>query len=305
MEVREVIQKRNGYNSLTYYGNVRGEDNMFPITGRVLTFTKESNDSVLRLLYMDNFRVYNGGTCRWYLRIDDKVCTYKDGNGNTQQGWLASSLHTHANENDHVPNAFAGYCRDIKAGQHVMKAGVNSGGNDCYTGWETSYHLEVQEVFHDGGGFANPVHKRVFYQRHGNVIDARDNGFLNMRHLDFRKGEDSTIMRFFYSDNLRVHGHGKWCKWELRVDDKACSDKLNISGNRYVVSNQNDHMPGLIIGYCNGIKAGQHSLRVHVRGNAADCYTGWDRQSQSHFMMEATEHQADTVTIVAGSVGLL
>jgi len=302
MEVREVMQNRNGYHSLTNYGNVRGEDNMYPITGRSLTFQKNDDASLLRLTYMDNFRVYNGGTCRWYIRIDDKDCPYKDDKGNTQQGWIASSLHTHANENDHVPQAMAGYCRSVLAGEHTMKVGVNSGGHDCYTGWETSYHLEVVEVYVDGD-FNEPEFHRWFYQRHGNVIDARDNGFLNMRHLDFKKGSDDTILRLFYSDNLRVHGHGKWCKWELRVDDKQCHSKVNISGNRYAVSNQNDHMPGLIIGYCKGIKKGQHSLRVHVRGNSADCYTGWDRQSQSHFMMEVEELEADGITVAPGSVG--
>jgi len=92
------------------------------------------------------------------------------------------------------------------------------------------------------------------------------------------------------------------------VDDKLCVP--NISGSRYVVRNQNDHTPGIIVGYCPfladgnkriGLAEGSHSLKISVRGNSADCFTGWDRQSQGSFMMEAIELEAGAVSGVVVS----
>lgn len=278
MEAKEVKNAFYGYYGLTDRGKVRGEDNMFPITGRQLSFKKQQPGTALRLLYADNFRVYGGGSCRWYLRVDDKICE--------NNKWVAQSINTNGGDNDHLNQAFAGYCNGVGAGDHHLKAGVN-GNNDCYTGWEGSFHLEVEEVI------VNEENRRFMFMRYGNNVDGRDNGFVNWRVLSFKKAAADSIMRLAYSDNLRVHGNGKWCKWELRVDDKACTD--NLSGSRYVAGNQNDHTPGMIVGYCKGVAAGSHTLKVHVRGNSADCYTGWDRQSQNHFMMEAVEMDADVV----------
>lgn len=116
---------------------------------------------------------------------------------------------------------------------------------------------------------------------------------MNWRILKFKKAEDNTVIRVTYSDNLRVHGNGKWCKWEIRMDTKPC--KKNLSGTRYVVGGQNDHVPGQIVGFCQGLKKGEHEMKIHVRGNSADCYTGWDRQNQNHFLMETVELDAGSV----------
>lgn len=272
MEVKEVMNGRYGYHGFSKYGPAKGEDNMFPLTDRTLKFTKLDAGTIMRFVYMDNMRVYNGGSCRWYLRVDGKICETNK--------WIATSIHTHGSENDHVPQAFGGYCDKVAEGEHTLAAGVN-GNNDCYTGWESSFHLEAQEL---ELGAETGIY---MFQRHGNNIDARDNGYVNWRVLNFAKAADDSVLRLFYSDNLRVHGHGKWCKWELRVDQKACTQ--NISGSRYVVRNQNDHTPGLIIGYCTGFAKGNHQLKVHVKGNSADCYTGWDRQSQNNFVLEVQE----------------
>merc|ERR1719189_1661658 len=287
MEAKEVKRGEFGYIAWKApYGPVLGQDNMFPITGRIVEFTKQNTPTALRLLYYDNFRVYNGGHCRWYLRVDRKIC---EGNQ-----YIANSVHTHSQENDHVPGAFIGYCKGITAGKHKVEAGVQSGGHDCYTGWENSFLMEVREVsletlpanFNKDKNIGSGIY---MFHRAGNNVDGRDNGYINYRVLTFdkQKSKDETLLRIMYSDNLRVHGHGKWCKWELRVDEKPCAQ--NLQGTKYVVRSQNDHSSQLILGYCNGIEAGRHVLRVHVRGNSADCYTGWDRQSQGSFVLETME----------------
>jgi len=287
MESKEVKNGFYGYYGLTDRGKVRGEDNMLPITGRTLTFVKKSPAAAttIRLVYADNWRVYGGGSCRGDLRIDDKICQ-----GNK---YLAQSVHTNGGDNDHLNQAFTGYCHGLAAGNHHVDAGVN-GSNDCYTGWEGSFHLEAEEV-----PVPSDDNRRYIFQRHGNNSDGKDNGYINWRILNFKKAEDATIMRMTYADNLRVHGHGKWCKWEIRVNDKACGaipsgKKLgtgggNLSGNRHCNVNQNDHTPGQIVGYCTGLLKGSYTMKITVKGNGADCYTGWDRQSQGHFLMEAVE----------------
>lgn len=288
MEAKEVRLGDFNYYAKTWRSQARGEDNMFPLTGRELKFTKEEDNSQIRVVYADNFRVYGGGTCRWYLRFNDKIC-----GGNK---WLAQTVHTNSGDNDHLNQAFTGYCAGLPAGEYWLKAGVNSGGNDCYTGWEGSYHLETEEVYVSELGKDSEDYGRYVYQRFGNNIDGRDNGYVNWRILNFKKKSDDTIMRFTYTDNLRVHGNGKWCKWEIRVDNQPC--KENLSGNRYVGGNQNDHVPGQIIGYCIGLKkttGNFNVMKIHVRGNGADCYTGYDRQSQNHFLMEAVEMDAGWV----------
>lgn len=295
LEVREVMPKRYGLLAWkTHYGDNSGSDNQFPIPQREVTFTKEFTPTILRFLWYDNFRVYNGGHCRWYMRVDSKIC---EGNK-----YIATSLHTHSNENDHVPQAFVGYCRAVSQGTHKLQGGVNSGGHDCYTGWESNLYMEVRELTLEDGQKTVPVGVKVhMFQRNGQNIDARDNGYLNWRVLSFMKFKDDSYIRALYSDNLRVHGHGKWCKWEIRMfgpangnnygTGKACTQ--NISGNRYVVSNQNDHSPGIILGYCNtdgkSMKKGKYQMKITVKGNSADCYTGWDRQSQNNFVLETEE----------------
>jgi len=77
------------------------------------------------------------------------------------------------------------------------------------------------------------------------------------------------------------------------MNTKPCKD--NLSGTRHVMGNQNDHVPGQIVGYCVGLKKGDYEMKIHVRGNGADCYTGWDRQSQNHFLMETVELDAGSV----------
>lgn len=288
MEAMEVRNGKFGYTGYSNRGLPRGEDNVLPIHQRLFTFTKVEINTTIRLVYADNFRVYNGGHCRWYLRVDDKICQ-----GNK---WIAQSVHSYRGDNDHLNQAFTGYCNGLAKGNHVVKAGV-VGGSDCYTGWEGSFHMEAQEVVVS----TKDVNVgRYMFMRFGNNIDGRDNGYVNWRVLAFNKEEDSSIIRVTYSDNLRVHGHEKWCKWEIRMDTKPC--KNNLSGTRHVSGNQNDHVPGQIVGYCQGLNKGAHEMKIHVRGNSADCYTGWDRQQQNHFLLETVELDPGSVVGVSNEL---
>lgn len=279
MEVREVKIGEHGYYAMTSR-LANGDDNKKELPDRKLAFKKASDSSRLRLLYTDNFRAYNGASCRWTIYVDGKECTQPG----AASGSIAQSAHSHGGENDHVPNGFMGYCEGIAAGDHVMTIGVDGSG-DCYTGWESSHHLEAEEI---------PDKQFAYIQGMGNVNQDTNGGFINTRLLQFTKKTQDSTMRFLYSDNLRIHGHGVYCKWELRVDDQACP-KVNLSGNRHCNGNDNNHFPGMIMGYCEGIAAGAHTLRVHVKGNG-DCHTGWDRQSRSNWVLEAQEIDSNLIS---------
>jgi hypothetical protein len=287
MEVREVKHGMYGYWAKTNRSKNQGEDTKKALLDRSVTFTKRDHESVMRFFYYDNFRVYgHGKQCTWWVEIDGKNC---------KGGRITQSLHTHSGENDHTPQAMAGICvggeGGLRGGNHVMTIRLETiNSADCYTGWESSYHMEAMEIPSD-----KPEH--TFLNRWGNNIDGRDNGYVNWRTLNFKKAAADSVLRLFWSDNLRVYGHGKWCKWELRIDNNACATTMNISGNRYVVSNQNNHMPGVVMGYCKGVKAGDHNLKVHVRGNGADCYTGWDSRSNNNFVLEVQEIPADGIAL--------
>jgi len=95
-------------------------------------------------------------------------------------------------------------------------------GSDCYTGWGQSYTLEAEEI-----PVPFPNNALAVLQLFGDVDDSRNVGYVNRRVLTFTKKEASTVMRFLYSDNLRVGGNGKWCKWEIRIDDKACPSRTS------------------------------------------------------------------------------
>lgn len=113
-------------------------DNGF-LSGRSLSFTKVRSTSLLRITYSDNLRVMSANACQWEI--------YLDGNP------LATPLKT-ALRNDtgltHRQSTLVGYAPGVAAGTHTMQVKVSSApgyaGADCYTGWQSTFLLEVEEL---------------------------------------------------------------------------------------------------------------------------------------------------------------
>lgn len=113
------------------------------VNGRLLVFAKKNTASKLRITYSDNFRVLNPNNAgQWEIYIDGspviaplplKMSVY---NGNT--GYT------------HSPGTIIGYASGYPAGNHTIQVRVSpaSGysGTDCYTGWNSTFLLEVEEV---------------------------------------------------------------------------------------------------------------------------------------------------------------
>jgi hypothetical protein len=113
------------------------------VPGRALGFTKKNSASKLRITYSDNFRVLNPNQAgQWEIYIDGspvsspiplKMSVY---NGNA--GYM------------HNPGTIIGYATGYPAGNHTVQVRVSPmpgfTGTDCYTGWNSTFLLEVEEV---------------------------------------------------------------------------------------------------------------------------------------------------------------
>jgi hypothetical protein len=174
----------------------QGGDNYNVIPGRDLTFIKGSSNTLMKLTYTDNMRVYgNGKACYWRIRVDGKNCPIDIWNGKHT---------TSTSDNDHTPHALIGTCSKLSAGSHVMSIYLwRSGGADCYTGWSASserdaYFMEAEEI--------NP--KGQFTSKMFTVgDDGRDGGTLNGVNLKFDKRSADTHLRITWSTNLRTRAH--------------------------------------------------------------------------------------------------
>ena len=123
-------------------------DNGF-LSGRILTFIKESNTSSLMITYSDNFRAYNPriGVAQGLWQV------YLDGNATTVKATLHSNRNLNSNvaaNNIHRHGTLVGFLENIPSGSHTIKiAAVPLSGppDDLHTGWNGStFSLVVQEL---------------------------------------------------------------------------------------------------------------------------------------------------------------
>jgi len=215
-------------------------------------------------------RVYgNSKWCRWTIKIDGKDCAIP----------IYNSKHSaKTSDNDHTPNAIVGTCAGIAAGVHIMTIALTrNGGADCYTGWSATsardaFFMEAEEL--NPAGQITTVMRKV-------KADGRDSGVVNGRSLKFDKRADASQLRLTWATNLRVRAHnnrgGAICNWELRIDGKSCAKPSKIGVSMHSQNDDNDHIPAEVVGWCQGIARGPHTITVIVmRGNSnSDCYTGW------------------------------
>lgn len=124
-------------------------------------------------------------------------------------------------------------------------------------------------------------------------IDEKNTGRIESRKLTFIKLSDNTVIRFGYTDNLRVRGGGDACRWEILINGLSCpSGELvydyHASGNDDAYRNRH------VVGYCNNIPSGEHTVIVEVgpvqEGRQGDCRTGW---RNSRWVLEAAELEAE------------
>ncbi len=114
-----------------------GTDNGY-VSGRDLVFTKLGADSRLRITYSDNLRVLGANSAaKWEIYLDGAP--------------LSSSLKTSLYVDTglmHRQSTLVGYATGVAAGAHELRVYVSpvTGTPDVYTGWQSTFLLEVEEV---------------------------------------------------------------------------------------------------------------------------------------------------------------
>merc|ERR1712048_1275088 len=198
-------------------------------------------------------------------------------------------MHSQQNDNDHIPVMIVGWCQAIKKGPHELTVHIsrNGGNADCYTGWHNQDYMEVWEPTKD-------EQKMLYYSQRMNTDNGVDQTHSYLDYT-FTKRSEKSVMRLMYYDNLRVIGSGKWCRWEMKVDDKSCP--APIAGSLHTSSGDNDHYPHIFMGECPGLKKGTRKIKIAItRSSGADCYTGWSPGPKvQHVLIEAQEGCANIV----------
>ncbi len=124
-----------------------------PVTGRVLIFDKLEAASVLRITYSDNLRVLSKNPAafagswgtRWIIYLDGtptQVHTRLNTNGYVAVSGFVQDV------NHHRQSTLIGYLEGVSTGQHTITVEmvVEGNNNDAYTGWESSFLIEVMEL---------------------------------------------------------------------------------------------------------------------------------------------------------------
>ena len=122
--------------------------------------------------------------------------------------------------------------------------------------------------------------------------DGKDLGFVEGRKLSFTKQHHDTTVRIGYTDNLRVLGQNKACRWEILIDGKQCPSG-ELFYDRHDGNNANTHISQQVVGYCDALPKGPHEIAINVLAQPgrdhyrqSDCYTGWNN---SRWVLEVME----------------
>ncbi len=111
------------------------------VTGRDLIFTKHWAGSRLRITYSDNLRVLGPNMAgQWEIYLD----------GSPLSPSIKTALYVDAGDT-HRQSTLVGYAIGIGAGAHHLQVMVSpvpgiTGTANFYTGWQSTYLLEVEEI---------------------------------------------------------------------------------------------------------------------------------------------------------------
>ena len=115
-----------------------------------MTFIKRRDNTILRLSFATNMRVYySKSASRWFLKIDGHECT--------DPGRVEVAMYQQHRNDLNMPSILKGVCTAttsgrIKKGQHTISIHIgrdrqnNNNLGSTYTGWHATSLLEVQEV---------------------------------------------------------------------------------------------------------------------------------------------------------------
>lgn len=110
------------------------------VTGRSLSLNKLRTTSRLRITWSDNLRVLGpNASCQWEVLIDSTSTIPQ----------LKTSLFVDTG-NMHRQSTLVGYATGIATGNHTIQIKVSRPiypSSNCFTGWESTYLLEAEEIY--------------------------------------------------------------------------------------------------------------------------------------------------------------
>ena len=127
------------------------------------------------------------------------------------------------------------------------------------------------------GGFRNIARWQ------GYAGDGTDDGALSGRTVTYSKKAPGTGLRVVWSDNFRVRGNDKACRWEVLFKGASCTSPGGIYFDKYEgATSSNRHDMATVMGTCYGLPPGTVVVSARVGPtpgySGQDCYTGWSDQ---------------------------
>jgi hypothetical protein len=135
---------------------------------------------------------------------------------------------------------------------------------------------DANEVNANFNTLSNAVQHRTIQRSTGlGPDDSTDSGLIASRVLLVTKARADTALRIQYTDNLRVFGSIAACQWEILVDEASCPGGALVY-NYYAYSNDNTFRNRSVVGYCEGLSAGPHTIQIHVDDGIGEVFDGSD-----------------------------
>jgi hypothetical protein len=98
-------------------------------------------------------------------------------------------------------------------------------------------------------------------------FDTTDSGVIASRVLVVVKDQSDTALRIGYTDKFRVFEGGGTpvgCTWEVPANGASCPGGALAYGYFVAPGSTGIHRQGSVVGYCEGLAAGPHTLQVYL-----------------------------------------
>jgi hypothetical protein len=130
------------------------------------------------------------------------------------------------------------------------------------------------------------------------ATDSTSKGLVAGRQIDLVKTSSRTRLHIIFDDMMMVQGERAACRWSIRING---NDMRSVCNTRivedYLQSKaRSEPSPHSMMGYCDGLAEGTHTLQVFVEllpgfpTTGAKCLTGYAGQN---FVFEAREVEAE------------
>ncbi|XP_062513735.1 uncharacterized protein LOC134189474 [Corticium candelabrum] len=254
-------------------------------------FTKEQNETSLRVTWNGNLRLYGCTSCcrRWYFTIDGVECSAPQR--------IEGIVYQSNNINLHKTATIDGICMSaLRSGSYTLDSGPrriqfrvgkcsgHSTTRDAYTGyWNTVSRITVEElplskavVPANSIGFI-PNYKQCAY---GPLNDGKDHGVII--ECPFVKRETRNYLRLTFEGSMRLSSCSGCCmRWYFTVDGAECTVPAAIDSVVYIGNSYYHHRQGTVSGLCGGIGSQARTLDkgrrvVQLRVGRCNGYSTYD-----------------------------